>query len=152
MNCLLLASLLSELSIHSWPLQVHRLVIKLTVILFKVNQVQQQMAKLGFKQPTSMSNTLGMQNNQAVPNSQAMPGYNYNQAIPGTAPYNNGSGLYANTPLANGGWMPQKAGNFPQPQPMPQYLTTGPAAPGFNMYPGQGSMPSGQTLSHNLWK
>ena len=105
------------------------------------------MAKLGFAQSSSMPN------NQAAPNSQAMPGYNLNQATPaGMAPSHNSGApaQHGNMAMVNGNWMSQ--GNFPQQPPVPQYLTTGPTAAGFNMYQAQSGLPSGQTLSNSLWK
>ena len=87
-----------------------------------------------------------------MPNVQAGAGYNYNPGMPGMMQYNNGPAPYGNTPMVNGGWMPRPSGNFLQQQPTPQYVTTGPAAPRFNMYQGQGGMQSGHTLSTNLWK
>lgn len=120
--------------------------------MYQVNQVQQQMAKLGFAQQPSIPNNQAVPNNRDVPNSQAMPGYNYtNQAMPGVLPHNSGTpAQYGNTAMVNGGWTPHQG--YPAQQPMPQYLTTGPTGPGYTMYDGQAGMPSGQTLSNNLWK
>ena len=108
------------------------------------------MAMLGFRQ--QQPSTQAPPNNRAMPNVQASAGYNFNQGMPGMMQYNNGPVPYGNTPMVNGGWMPRPPGNLPQQQPTPQYVTTGPAAPRFNMYQGQGAMQSGHTLSNNLWK
>ena len=110
------------------------------------------MAMLGFgQQQQQQPSSQAMPNNRAMHNMQANAGYNYNQPMPGMMQYN-GQAPYGNSPMVNGSWMQRPPGNFPQQQPTPQYLTTGPAAPRFNMYQGQGGVQSGHTLSTNLWK
>ena len=119
------------------------------------------MAKLGFTQPPKMTTGQPQQNGQempgnlAVPNSQVMTGYNYTQAAQGMTPYHRGPTPYATNPpgMAGANWMPPlKTGTYPHQQQQPPYLTTGPSVPGFTMYQAQGGMPSGHTLSNNLWK
>ncbi len=110
------------------------------------------MAMLGFGQQQQQPSTQAMPTNRAMPNAQAGAGYNYNQPMPSMMQYNNGMAPYGNSPMVNGSWMPQAPGSFPQQQPTPQYLTTGPTAPRFNMYQAQGGVQSGHTLSTNLWK
>lgn len=113
-----------------------------------MNQVQQQMAMLGFGQ--QQPSTQAMRNNRAVPpNVHPGAGYSYTQPL---MPYNNVSAPYGNSPMVNGSWMQAAPGNFAHQQATPQYITTGPSAPRFNMFPGQGGVQSGHTLSTNLWK
>jgi hypothetical protein len=108
---------------------------------------------LGFGQQQQQPSTQTMPNNQAMPNIQAAAGYNYNQPMPGMMQYNNGPAPYGgNTPMVNGSRMPRPPGSFPQQQPIPQYVSSGPTAPRFNMYQAPGGVQSGHTLSINLWK
>lgn len=103
-----------------------------------MNQMQQQLAMMALRQQQP---TRAMTNNQAM--MQAGAGYNYNQQMRGMAPYNN---------MVPNSWMVKPSGNYPAQQATPQYVSTGPQVPTFNLYQGQAGMQSGHTLSTNLWK